>query len=412
MNVFDKVLRSMLPRRRYTLGDAAAVGAAIGFGAGLMYTLDPDRGSRRRSIARDKAVSLAHRTGALLDKGARDLRNRSQGVVAETGAIFRQGTAPNAVVSDRVRAKLGRVVSHPGAIDVEVLDGCVTLRGPVLAQEVDDLLAAVSGVDGVTRVSNALEVHASAEGIPSLQGSSARAGERLDLTKASWSPAARTLMGALGAGLVGYAMRRRGPLGILLGVAGAAVLLRELGDRPTRHLAGVDAERRTVAFRKKITVRAPIREVFLAVIQFESFPRFMSHVRQVETLGDGRMRWTAVGQAAIAVSWDAELTQLAPNEVVAWHSLPGQAIENEGIVRLEECPEGTRLDVRLSYSSPAGALGDAVAALFGAEPERAMDEDLEGFKSLIEQGKTAVHGEEVVGEDLQGADQLPSTSRV
>ncbi|MGK3963830.1 SRPBCC family protein [Sorangium sp. So ce118] len=404
MNVFDKVLRSMVPRRRYTLGDAAAVGAALGFGAGLMYTLDPDRGSRRRSIARDKAVSFAHRTGALVDKSARDLRNRTQGVVAETGAIFREGTAPDAVLSDRVRAKLGRVVSHPGAIDVEVLDGCVTLRGPVLAQEVDGLLAAVSGVDGVTRVGNELEVHASAEGVPSLQGSSARAGERFDLTKASWSPAARTLMGALGAGLVGYAMRRRGPLGILLGVAGAAVLLRELGDRPIiSRLDGVDAGRLTVDFRKTITVRAPIREVFLAFIQFESFPGFMSHLRQVETLGDGRMRWTAVGSAAIAVSWDVELTQLVPNEVVAWRSLPGQAIESEGLVRLEECPEGTRLDVRMSYSSPAGALGDAVAALFGADPKHAMDEDLESFRALIEQGKTAAQGDEVILGDIQGA---------
>ncbi|WP_437515546.1 SRPBCC family protein [Sorangium sp. So ce1099] len=403
MNVFDKVLRSMLPRRRYTLGDAAAVGAALGFGAGLMYTLDPDRGSRRRSIARDKAVSLAHRTGALLDKSARDLRNRSRGVVAETGAIFRQEAAPDAVLSDRVRAKLGRVVSHPGAIDVEVLDGCVTLRGPVLAHEVDDLLAAVSGVDGVTRLGTELDVHSSAEGVPSLQGSSARAGERLDLTKASWSPSARTLRGAFGVGLVGYAMRRRGPLGVLLGVAGAAMLLRELGDGQTRRPVSVDAGRRAVDFQKTITVHAPIRDVFLAFIQFESFPGFMSHLRQVETLGDGRMRWTAVGQAAIAVSWDAELTQLVPNEVVAWRSLPGQAIENEGVVRLEECPEGTRLDVRMSYSSPAGALGDAVAALFGADPKHAMDEDLEGFKTLIEQGRTAVHGEEAIGEDLQGA---------
>ncbi|KYF96833.1 hypothetical protein BE17_06495 [Sorangium cellulosum] len=327
MNVFDKVLRSMLPRRRYTLGDAAAVGAALGFGAGLMYTLDPDRGSRRRSIARDKAVHLAHRTGALLDKSARDLRN----------------------------------------------------------------------------VGNELEVRSSAEGVPSLQGSSARAGERLDLTKASWSPAARTLMGAFGVGLVGYAIRRRGPLGVLLGVAGAAMLLRELGGGPTRRLVGVDAGRRAVDFRKTITVRAPIREVFLACIQFESFPGFMSHLRQVETLGDGRMRWTAVGPAAIAVSWDAELTQLVPNEVVAWRSLPGQAIENEGIVRIEECPEGTRLDVRMSYSSPAGALGDAVAALFGAEPERAMDEDLAGFKALIEEGAASAGGDVVVVGDLQGA---------
>ncbi|XYI02661.1 SRPBCC family protein [Sorangium sp. So ce1128] len=401
MNVFDKVLRSMVPRRRYELGDAAAVAAALGFGAGLMYTLDPDRGARRRSSARDKVVSLAHRTGAFLDKSARDLRNRSRGVLADTGASLRQEAVPDAVLSDRIRAKLGRAVSHPRAIDVEVLDGCVTLRGPVLAHEVDGLLAAVSCVGGVRRVSNALEVHPSAEGIPSLQGSSTRTGERFALMKASWSPTARMLMGALGVGLVGYAIRRRGPLGILLGVAGAAVLLRDISDRPTRRLVGVGAGRRAVDFQKTITVCAPIREVFLAFIQFESFPGFMSHLRQVETLGDGRMRWTAAGPAGIAVSWDAELTQLVPNEVVAWRSLPGQAIENEGIVRLEECPEGTRLDVKMSYNPPAGALGHAVAALFGADPEHAMDEDLARFKTLIEQGVITAGGNEVVLGDLQ-----------
>ncbi|WP_437971190.1 hypothetical protein WMF04_18680 [Sorangium sp. So ce260] len=71
------------------------------------------------------------------------------------------------------------------------------------------------------------------------------------------------------------------------------------------------------------------------------------------------MCWTAVGPAGIPVSWDAEMTQLVPNEVVAWRSLPGEAIENEGIVRFEECPEGTRLDIKMSYSPPAGAIGHA-----------------------------------------------------
>ncbi|WP_438010736.1 SRPBCC family protein [Sorangium sp. So ce321] len=305
MNVFDKVLRSVVRRRRYDLGGGAAVAAGLGLGAGLMYALDPERGAQRRASVREGAVSLAQRAGALLDNSTRDL---------------------------------------------------------------------------------------------------ARTGERLELTQASWPPATRVLVGALGVGLVGYAIKRRGPLGALLGVVGAAVLLRELDDRPARRVPDVGAVRRVaVDFQKTITVRAPVREVFLSFIQFEGFPRFMSHLRQVETLGDGRMRWTAVNPAGIAVAWDAELTQLVPNEVVAWRSLPGQAIENAGFVRLEECPEGTRLDVRMSYSPPAGALGDVVATLFGADPERAMDEDLAGFKALIEEGAASAGGDVVVVGDLQGA---------
>ncbi|WP_437737509.1 SRPBCC family protein [Sorangium sp. So ce1335] len=401
MNVFDRMLRSVLPRRRHGLGDAAAVAAALGVGAGLMYTLDPDRGARRRAGARDKAVSLARRTGTLLDKGARDLRQRSRGALAGARSMLRQEPVSDVVLADRVRAKLGRVVSHPHAISVAVFDGCVTLRGPVLAHEVDGLLAAVSGVNGVRLVTDQLEVHRSAEGIPALQGPSARTGERFELMKASWSPATRLLMGALGVGLVGYAIKRRDPIGALLGAVGAAVLLRDVSNRPASHLLGVGAGRRAVDFQKTITVRAPVRDVFLAFIQFESFPRFMSHLREVETLGDGRMRWTAVGPAGIPVSWDAEMTQLVPNELIAWRSLPGQAIENEGVVRLEECPEGTRLDVKMSYNPPAGALGHAVASLFGADPQHAMNEDLARFKTLVEQGTITAGGSAVILEELQ-----------
>ncbi len=41
-----------------------------------------------------------------------------------------------------------------------------------------------------------------------------------------------------------------------------------------------------------------------------------------------------------------------------------------------------------------------VASLFGADPKHAMDQDLVRFQSLLEQGKTTAHGEEVRRTDL------------
>ena len=58
-----------------------------------------------------------------------------------------------------MRSRIGRVVSHPHAIRVTARAGRVTLRGPILAEEVDELLACVSAVQGVTGVENWLEVH-------------------------------------------------------------------------------------------------------------------------------------------------------------------------------------------------------------------------------------------------------------
>jgi uncharacterized membrane protein len=76
-------------------------------------------------------------------------------------------------------------------------------------------------------------------------------------------------------------------------------------------------------------------------------------------------------------------------------------VHNAGVVRFEENQDGsTRLDIRLSYNPPAGALGHVVASLFGADPKHAMDEDLVRFQSLLEQGKTTVRGEEVRLGDL------------
>jgi len=71
-------------------------------------------------------------------------------------------------VLKRVRAELGRVSSHPQAIDVQVSNGAVTLRGPVLNTEVVDILSGVESMRGVNSVLYELDGYESAEGVPSL----------------------------------------------------------------------------------------------------------------------------------------------------------------------------------------------------------------------------------------------------
>src|SRR5262249_52150058 len=120
----------------------------VGLGAGLMFLLDPDRGKRRRAWMRDKCVTLAAESQRGLHKTARDFRHRLSGLVANLKSIGRKDEVPDEVVAGRVRSKLGRLVSHPGSIDVGVFQGCVTLRGLVLASDLEDLLSGVSAVKG------------------------------------------------------------------------------------------------------------------------------------------------------------------------------------------------------------------------------------------------------------------------
>jgi hypothetical protein len=69
-------------------GKTVALISGIGVGAALMYVLDPERGRRRRAMARDKAVSFANKTGDVVAKRSRDLANRAKGVAAEARSAF------------------------------------------------------------------------------------------------------------------------------------------------------------------------------------------------------------------------------------------------------------------------------------------------------------------------------------
>jgi osmotically-inducible protein OsmY len=138
-------------------------------GAAVMYLLDPDRGGRRRALVRDQAARASHKLGDGLDATARDLGNRAKGTAAELRSRFRREAVDDTILHERVRSAIGHAVSHPGAIEVSVSDGRVTLQGSVLEQELDKLLRAARQVRGVSEVINELAVHREPAGVPSLQ---------------------------------------------------------------------------------------------------------------------------------------------------------------------------------------------------------------------------------------------------
>jgi osmotically-inducible protein OsmY len=184
--------------------------AGVGLGATLAFMFDPRAGARRRALARDKAIWGAKRTARALDATSRDITHRAVGIAAATRGRWSSEDVDDATLVERVRAKLGRVCSHPHALDVEARDGDVTLRGPILADEVEDVLAMTASVRGVRSVANELEPHESPDGIPSLQGDGRVAGPTLDILQRNWAPATRAVvaMAALATG-VGLAMCAR-----------------------------------------------------------------------------------------------------------------------------------------------------------------------------------------------------------
>ena len=175
----------------------------VGVGAAIAYMLDPNRGRRRRALVADQVRRASGKTRDAIDATMRDMTNRAVGIAAAARGRLANDDVDDATVIERVRAKLGRVCSHPRAIDVEVDDGNVTLRGPLLKSELDTVLGGVAAVRGVRSVNNELELHVSAEGVPSLQGSSNVAGPTLDVLQRNWAPGTQALVAAAGLAATG-----------------------------------------------------------------------------------------------------------------------------------------------------------------------------------------------------------------
>ena len=148
------------------------VSLLTGFAVGLaiMYVVDPAGGRRRRALMRHKLRRAYRQTGEGVDTTIRDMSNRISGGISEIYQRTQPDEASDAQVAERVRAALGRAVSHPHAIDVTAENGRVRLSGPILAHEVQPLLRAAASVRGVAAIDNQLDVHEQAGNIPALQG--------------------------------------------------------------------------------------------------------------------------------------------------------------------------------------------------------------------------------------------------
>src|SRR5258708_1688220 len=119
-------------------------GAAVA--AAAMYWLDPTCGRRRRARFRDRIVSVAREVRNGIAVGSRDLAHRLRGVTRGLRTLFDDDAVDDPVLSARVRACIGRVVAHPGALEVTAVRGRIFLRGAILAQEHGHLMRTVASV--------------------------------------------------------------------------------------------------------------------------------------------------------------------------------------------------------------------------------------------------------------------------
>jgi uncharacterized membrane protein len=143
----------------------------------------------------------------------------------------------------------------------------------------------------------------------------------------------------------------------------------------------------TLEVRKSITIARPREELYRFWRDFRNLPQFMANVESIEVTGD-RSHWTVKAPITGTVSWDAEIVEDRPGELISWRTLDG-AVRNGGTVRFATAPgdRGTEIHVHMEYSPPLGIVGAAVARISGQDAEQQTREDLRRFKQIMETGE-------------------------
>jgi uncharacterized membrane protein len=176
-----------------------------------------------------------------------------------------------------------------------------------------------------------------------------------------------------------YGLSRRSPAGVALATAGG--MLAYFGAQPQ--------DQREFTARSSMIVNTSQQEAFRFWRNFENFPLFMNHLESVNNTSERRSRWIALGPMGTRIEWEAEIINERVNEEIQWRSLPGSDIDIDGQVRFSQAPggRGTMIRVYSHLVPPAGALGRAVANIFGKNPEFLMRQDLRRLKALMETGE-------------------------
>jgi uncharacterized membrane protein len=147
-----------------------------------------------------------------------------------------------------------------------------------------------------------------------------------------------------------------------------------------------------VRVRKAVTIDRPVEDVYAFWRNLENLPRFMRHLESVRAIDDRRSVWRAWAPAGRVVEWEAEITDDRPNERLAWRSVEGSQVANDGVVTFSRATgdRGTVVTAELEYSPPGGILGARIARIFGQEPTQQLPEDLRRFKQVMETGEVLV----------------------
>lgn len=382
----------MSPKKLSNIALLSLLGAgAAGMG---VYLFDRKDGRKRRSRLMKETKKVVATAKHEAKKSLKDAQNHLVGGIACLSARLRTEEATDDVIVERVRSRMGRVVTHPHPIMVASDGGMVTLWGPVPGDEMLPLLYKVKATPGVKEIRNHLTAYDSTQ--PELDVATKVSGE------IKWSPFKRLLIGAAGASAAAYGIYKRNLFGHALALAGAGAMAGSTMKRNISSSLAFCECSQGFEVEQTININAPVSDLFEFWANPENYPEAFSHITSVEQIGENLYRWTVKGPAGIPLGWEGVIARIVPNTLVEWKSQPGSLIGNSGIVRFDpNYDASTRLQIRMFYRPPAGILGRFVAEMFGSDPKSILRDDLRRLKWLFESGGIRLKRERSAEEEAE-----------
>ena len=128
-----------------------------------------------------------------------------------------------------------------------------------------------------------------------------------------------------------------------------------------------------------IDVDVPVDQAYNQWTQFETFPEFLSFVKEITQQDDTHNHWT-VNIGGVQREFDTVITEQHPDERVAWQSVDGKG--QAGVVTFHKLgPTQTRVAVQLDWQPES--LTEKVGEVLQID-DRAIKKDLANFKEFIE----------------------------
>lgn len=161
--------------------------------------------------------------------------------------------------------------------------------------------------------------------------------------------------------------------GVAVGIGSTVGIFWALG------LVGRGGNRRIVRLEKSIQIGRPVHEVFQAWQRIERIPQYCRYITHVRSSGDFSV-WTA-NIGGNVFRWEAELTQVIPDQVIGWKSINGT--QHSGRITFSPIGADTLVHVQMNYAPTNWLLRPFVVTVSG-QIEGYIEQALRDFKLELE----------------------------